>query len=127
VALSTTRSRRPRLRPAFAIATVAGRNRGSAFSTIIVIKRSAFEVEGETAIFDDVGSSGLHVARRYCPRCGSPLTTKADVTPDLMFVKAGGIDRNEWFRLMMELFVGKRRPWVAPVPGAQQFDSNPPI
>jgi hypothetical protein len=89
--------------------------------------RSAFEVEGETAIFDDVGSSGLHVARRYCPRCGSPLTTKADVTPDLMFVKAGGIDRNEWFRPMMELFVGKRRPWVAPVPGAQQFDSNPPI
>lgn len=100
---------------------------GSAFSTIIIIKRSTFEIEGETAVFDDVGSSGLHVARRYCPRCGSPLTTEADVTPDLMFVKAGGIDRNEWFRPMLELFVGKRRPWVAPVPGAQQFEGNPPI
>jgi hypothetical protein len=100
---------------------------GSAFSTIIIIKRSTFEIEGETAVFDDVGSSGLHVGRRYCPHCGSPLTTEADVTPDLMFVKAGGIDYNEWFRPVMELFVGKRRPWVAAVPNAQQFDGNPPI
>src|ERR1700684_1171488 len=61
---------------------------GSAFSTIIIIKRSTFSIEGETAVFDDVGSSGLHVARRYCPRCGSPLTTESDVAPDMMFVKA---------------------------------------
>lgn len=29
-------------------------------------------------------------------------------------VKAGGIDSNEWFRPVMELFVGRRRPWVSP-------------
>src|ERR1700723_2608134 len=43
---------------------------GSAFSTVIIIRRSTIEIEGETAVFDDIGSSGLHVARRYCPRCG---------------------------------------------------------
>jgi len=100
---------------------------GSAFSTIIIVKRSTFAITGETAVFDDIGSSGLHVARRYCPRCGSPLTTEADVTPELMFVKAGGIDANEWFHPVMELFVGRRRPWVSPVLGAQQFEGNPPI
>jgi hypothetical protein len=42
-------------------------------------------------------------------------------------VKAGGIDNNEWFQPVMELFVTRRRPWVAPVPGAQQLDGNPPI
>ena len=100
---------------------------GSAFSTIVIIRRSTFEITGETAAFDDVGSSGRRVARRYCRRCGSPLTTESEVTPDLMFVKAGGIDSNEWFRPMMELFVVRRRPWVAPVPDAQQFEGNPPI
>jgi hypothetical protein len=40
---------------------------GSAFSTVIIIRRSTTEIEGETAVFDDIGSSGLHVARRYCP------------------------------------------------------------
>jgi hypothetical protein len=49
------------------------------------------------------------------------------VTPDLMFVKAGGIDANEWFHPVMELFVGRRRPWVTPAPGAQQLEGNPPI
>jgi hypothetical protein len=100
---------------------------GSAFSTIIVIKRATFEIEGTTAVFDDVGSSGLHVARRFCSRCGSPLTTEPDLTPDLMFVKAGGIDANEWFHPMMELFVARRRPWISPVPDARQFEGNPLI
>jgi hypothetical protein len=60
-------------------------------------------------------------------RCGSPLTTEPDAAPDVMLVKAGGIDANEWFHPVMELFVGRRRPWVAPVPGAQQFEGNPPV
>jgi hypothetical protein len=82
-------------------------------------------ISGETAVFEDVGSSGLKVLRRYCPRCGSPLTTEPDLTPDVMFVKAGGINSNEWFHPVLELFVGRRRPWVSPVTGATQFEGNP--
>ena len=100
---------------------------GSAFSTVIIIKRSTITLEGETAVFEDIGASGLPVARRYCPRCGSPLTTEPDAAPEVMMVKAGGIDSNEWFHPVMELFVGRRRPWVTPVPGAQQFEGNPPL
>jgi hypothetical protein len=100
---------------------------GSAFSTIIIIKRSAFELEGPTSVFEDVGASGKRVGRRSCAKCGSPLTTESDVAPEVMFVKAGCIDNNKWFRPAMELFVTRHRPWVAPVPGAQQFENNPPI
>jgi hypothetical protein len=71
---------------------------GSAFSTVIIIKRSTFQIEGETTVFEDVGASGLRVGRRGCARCGSPLTTEPDVAPEIMFVKAGGIDNNEWFQ-----------------------------
>ena len=78
-------------------------------------------------VFEDIGASGKRVGRRCCARCGLPLTTESDVTPEVMFVKAGGIDNNERFRPAMELFVTHRRPWVTPVPGAQQFDGNPPI
>jgi hypothetical protein len=100
---------------------------GSAFSTVIFVHRSALTITGETAVFNDVGSSGLRVLRRYCVRCGSPLTTEPDVTPELCMVKAGTLDSNEWFHPMWELFVGRRRPWVSPVPGAKQFDGNPEI
>lgn len=100
---------------------------GSAFSTVIFIKRSSFVIDGETHVFDDVGSSGQHVGRRSCARCGSPLTTEPDSVPDLMMVKAGTIDDNEWFQPIMELFVTRRRPWVLPVQGAQQFEGNPSV
>jgi hypothetical protein len=100
---------------------------GSAFSTVIFVHRSAVTITGETADMEDVGSSRLKVLRRYCPRCGSPLFTVPDLTPDLMMVKAGGIDSNEWFHPVWELFVGRRRPWVAPIPGAAQFEGNPEI
>jgi hypothetical protein len=98
---------------------------GCAFSTVIFVRRSAITITGETAVFDDIGSSGLRVLRRYCPRCGSPLTTEADMAPEIMFVKAGGIDSNEWYQPVLEMFVERRRPWVSPVPGANQFEGNP--
>jgi hypothetical protein len=100
---------------------------GTAFSTVIFIHRNKLALTGETAVFQDVGSSGLKVLRRYCPRCGSPLTTEPDLTPDLFMIKAGTIDANEWFYPVWELFVGRRRPWVAPVPDAKQFEGNPEI
>jgi hypothetical protein len=78
----------------------------------------------KTAVFEDLGSSGLKVLRRYCPRCGSPLTTEPDAAPDVTMVKAGGIDSNEWFHGTV------RRPPPSvgdAVPGAQQFEGNPPL
>jgi hypothetical protein len=98
---------------------------GSAFSTVIFVHSDAIRITGETAVFDDIGASGLRVRRRYCPRCGSPLTTESDATPGIFFIKAGSIDVNEWFHPDMEMFVRGRRPWVSPVPGAVQFDGNP--
>ncbi|HEV7995239.1 MAG TPA: GFA family protein [Stellaceae bacterium] len=81
----------------------------------------------ETAVLDDIGTSGLRVLRRYCPRCGSPLTTEPDLTPDLMMVKAGTLDSNEWFRPVWELFVSRRRLWVSPVLGSKQIEANPEL
>ena len=59
--------------------TDAGHNL-AALLDIIFIHRSAMTIAGETAVFDDIGTSGLRVLRRYCPRCGSPLTTEPDLT-----------------------------------------------
>lgn len=100
---------------------------GSAFSTVIFISPSALTIEGQTAVFDDIGGSGMYVARRYCPRCGSPLTTESQALSDLMFVKAGTLDENSWFKPTMEMFVTKRRPWVTPLADAIQYAENPPV
>ena len=57
------------------------------------------------------GLSGLKVLRRYCPRCGSPLTTEPDLTPELYMVKAGRYQ----FKRMVRAGVGAlHRPAQAP-------------
>ena len=78
---------------------------GSAFSTVIFVHINAITITGETAVFDDIGASGLRVLRRHCARCGSPLTTESEATPGIFFVKVGTIDSNEWFHPDMEMFV----------------------
>jgi hypothetical protein len=87
---------------------------GTAFSTVIFIHRSALTITGETAVFDDIGTSGLRVLRRYCPRCGSPLTTEPDLTPELFMVKAGTLDSDEWFRRGSCSFEGSLRRRLDP-------------
>jgi Glutathione-dependent formaldehyde-activating enzyme len=40
---------------------------GSAVSTVIFIHRSALTITGETAVFEDIGTSGLRVLRPLLP------------------------------------------------------------
>jgi hypothetical protein len=50
-----------------------------------------------------------------------------DLTPDILFLKSGGLDRTDWLRPSLELFVGRRLVWVSPIPGATQFEGNPTL
>ncbi|MDL2406844.1 GFA family protein [Rhizobium calliandrae] len=100
---------------------------GSAFSTVMYVPRRSLTVEGKTAYFADIGTSGLPVKRVFCPECGSPLFTDMDLTPEIMFVKVGTTDDNQWFFPSIEMFVVRRRSWLAPLSDVPQFDANPPI
>lgn len=100
---------------------------GTSFSMVAFFERSGLFLKGETAVFDDIGTSGLRVLRRYCPKCGSPLTTEPDIAPTIFFLKTGGLDQTDWLHPNIELFVTRRLAWVSPVPGATQYEGNPPI
>jgi hypothetical protein len=49
------------------------------------------KVKGYTTIAD----SGSKVTREFCPKCGSPLFTRAEKCPDRVFIKAGSLDEPE--------------------------------
>jgi hypothetical protein len=48
-------------------------------------------VKGYTSLAD----SGRKITREFCPICGSPLFTRAEKFPDLVFLKAGSLDEPE--------------------------------
>lgn len=67
---------------------------GSSFSLVVVTTRDALELTGDLATFEDRGTSGLPVWRRFCPTCGSPVLTDTPGAREhgLIFVKGGTVD-----------------------------------
>lgn len=67
---------------------------GSALSVVAVLARDGLRVDGELNTYEDRGTSGQPVWRRFCPRCGSPVITDTPAVTQqgLIFLKAGTLD-----------------------------------
>ena len=52
------------------------------------------KIKGYTKIAD----SGKKITREFCPECGSPLFTKAEAFPRIVWIKAGSLDEPELVR-----------------------------
>jgi hypothetical protein len=69
------------------------RQTGSAFSILVAVPREALHIHGELATHVTIGTdTELEVKRQFGPRCGSPIVSLPDMTPDLAFTKAGTLD-----------------------------------
>jgi hypothetical protein len=44
--------------------------------------------------YTKTADSGNKITRQFCPECGSPLFTKVDAHPHLVWIKAGSLDES---------------------------------
>ena len=66
---------------------------GSAFSTIVgVVEQAVTVTKGAATSYVDHGESGKAVERQFCGTCGSPLFSKVEVSPGMIWVKSGTLD-----------------------------------
>ncbi len=66
------------------------------------------QVKGYTAIAD----SGRKIPRQFCPECGSPLFTRAEKCPDLVFLKAGSLDEPQRVKPSCQTWTRRAVPWA---------------
>jgi hypothetical protein len=91
------------------------RQGGSAFSVNLIAHQSQLSVSGELKTFGDKGDSGdtVHVRRRFCGQCGSPIVSEL-VQPDgIIAVKAGTLDHKANVAPTVEAWCVDRQPWVS--------------
>ena len=98
---------------------------GSAFGVVVALPKGSLVVEGTLATFDDAGSSGQPVYRRFCPHCGSPILSDVAAMPDLVFVKAGTLDDTSWLAPGMQIWCESAQPWVPQAPEIARFARMP--
>ena len=87
---------------------------GSALSVVAGFPRSALNVEGELTTYEDRGTSGQAVYRKFCNRCGSPVLTDTPraAAADLIFVKAGTLDDVSDLQPTTHYWTKRAQPWL---------------
>ena len=85
---------------------------GTAFRVVFAVPTPALSVQGALKTFNDHGDSGNTVHRRFCPECGSAITTEREARPDVTIVTAGTLDDSSWVKPGMQIFCDSAQSWV---------------
>ncbi|WP_116999415.1 GFA family protein [Desertimonas flava] len=95
------------------------RQGGSAFSVNLIVHESQMSVTGTLSTFEDRGDDGgdtVHVYRRFCGACGSPIMSELVQPAGILAVKAGTLDDRSAVAPTVEAWCDHKQPWVQ-IPG----------
>jgi hypothetical protein len=88
------------------------RQAGSALSVIIGVPEAAVSYEGEVTTYNDTGDTGATVRRQFCGTCGSPVFTRVETPPGMMFIKAGTLDDTSTLKPAFHCYTKSKQDWV---------------
>lgn len=88
------------------------RQSGAPFSIVAGVAEPSLSITGETRTFHDKGDSGSTVERVFCPACGSPLVSRIEAVPGLVFLKAGTMDDPSSLVPSFEVYCDRRWPFL---------------
>ena len=87
---------------------------GSAYATVAAVPDAEFKLlTGELKGYTVEASSGGTVTREFCPNCGSPMISRVEAMPGMVFVKAGSMDDASWLKPEAVLWTDSAQPWAA--------------
>ena len=89
------------------------RQSGGAFSVNLLATAPQLTISGDLVTWGDPGddeSGTVHVQRRFCGTCGSPIVS--EMTNGVVAVKAGTLDDRADVAPMVEAWCVDRQPWV---------------
>ena len=97
---------------------------GAGFGHSVYVPAGTFEINAETACFEQTADSGNRVQRLFCPRCGVRI---AHIKPGGGYVslKGGTLDPEHRVVPAAEIWTGSKLPWVALLPGLPAWESQP--
>jgi len=84
---------------------------GAAYAAIMVVPKSAVQMQGEPRYHRIVGKGGKAVERGFCTNCGNPVVARLERMPDLIGLQAGSLDDPAQYRPAMDIFTDSAPPW----------------
>ena len=102
------------------------RQAGSAFSTLAGVPLNELHIFGETKVYTDPDTqSGNTVKRFFCDKCGSPIYSAVQSSPDMVYLKTGTLDDTSAFEPQFHLWCDTKQNWVGIPEGVPAMPGNP--
>ncbi len=99
---------------------------GGPYTVGVGVRAEGLAISGRTAGYTKTADSGNQITREFCPECGSPLFTRAEVYPDMVWIKAGSLDEPELIKPTHHIWAGKAVPWAYLDESLPSFPGNGP-
>ena len=99
---------------------------GSGHGSVYAVPEQAVSVTGKLTEFTKAGGSGQSITRRFCPVCGSRISSMAAVMPGVMMLTASSLDEPETFVSQMSIFTSRAPSWDRPPSDTPSFAEMPP-
>ncbi len=97
------------------------KNSGGAFMPFTSVDRGQFrwlsEPHGE-------GRASEAAIRRFCEKCGTPMTWEGRDYPNRISVSTGTLDDVSGVEISYEIYTRSRWPGIQPVPGVRQYEAD---
>jgi hypothetical protein len=100
---------------------------GSAFSVVAAVPTDSLTIEGAVSTYVGKGDSGNPVTRRFCPVCGSPLTSEAAVMAGITMIEVGTLDHPGDVAPGAHIYCDSKITWVPLPDGVPTFPKMPPM
>ncbi len=97
------------------------------FSILVAVPKGSLNIEGELSAYNDQGSSGQAVIRKFCGKCGSPILSDVAALPTMDFLKAGTLDDTSWLKPEAQLWCDSAQSWLKLDDDIAQIAQNPPM
>src|SRR5579859_3643119 len=65
---------------------------GAAFSIVVAVPQNALHIQGSPKTYSSKGDSGKEVVARFCPNCGSTITSEPAMLPGASILRAGTLE-----------------------------------
>jgi hypothetical protein len=97
---------------------------GGAFNSVVALPTPVLSVQGALKTFEGHGDSGKATYKRFCPDCGSPIATEAEIMPNVTMIPTGTLDDASWVKPAMQIYCDSAQPW-AKLDGVKSFPGMP--
>src|SRR6516164_854092 len=78
---------------------------GTGYAFILRVLATAFRVtKADPRFYMVTADSGNTVSRGFCSECGSPLFSRLSAMPEIVGVRAGGLDDQSWHHPAADIF-----------------------